>query len=81
VSELVVTRVERPDTTIASGRSLIHPLILRGVDVSDSSLANARATAKAAVAELPRSAFELSPGEPALRTEIVDSSTPWRENP
>jgi nicotinate phosphoribosyltransferase len=81
VTELVVTRDLRNTATHEHGRTLIHPLILRGVAVGDVSLESARATAKAAVAELPRGAFVLSPGEPALKTEIVASSTPTLENP
>jgi hypothetical protein len=36
----------------------------------------ARATARAALGELPRHAFDLSPGDPALATEVLISDSP-----
>ena len=76
VTELVVTRESRDTRPTAQGRSLVHGLVEHGVTVVDTSLEIARATARAAVAELPRSAFALAAGEPVLTTEAVASSTP-----
>jgi nicotinate phosphoribosyltransferase len=76
VTELVVTRESRDTRPTAQGRSLVHGLVEHGITVVDTSLEIARATARAAVAELPRSAFVLAAGEPALTTEAVASSTP-----
>jgi nicotinate phosphoribosyltransferase len=76
VTELVVTRESRDTRPTAQGRSLVHGLVEHGVTVVDTSLEIARATARAAVAELPRSAFVLAAGEPVLTTEAVASSTP-----
>ena len=76
VTELVVTRDSRDTRPSAQGRSLVHGLVDHGVTVVDTSLEIARATARAAVAELPRSAFVLAAGEPVLTTEAVASSTP-----
>ena len=76
VTELVVTRESRDTRPTAQGRSLVHGLVEHGVTVVDTSLEIARATARAAVAELPRSAFVLGAGEPVLTTEAVASSTP-----
>jgi nicotinate phosphoribosyltransferase len=76
VTELVVTRESRDTRPTAQRRSLVHGLVEHGVTVVDTSLEIARATARAAVAELPRSAFVLAAGEPVLTTEAVASSTP-----
>jgi hypothetical protein len=79
VTELVVARESGVAEPSGESRTLSHLLVEHGVTVVDSSLEHARATAKAATAELPRSAFVLSSGEPVLVTEVI-SSTSTRSN-
>ena len=78
VSELLITRdfgiAEPPERS----RALTHLLVDHGVTVVDSSLESARATARAALAELSRGAFALTAGDPVLATEIVSRPTPAR---
>jgi nicotinate phosphoribosyltransferase len=71
VTELLVTRDAGVPVPTESSRSLTTLLIEDGIVVVDPSLDDARATARAALAELPRGAFSLAPGDPALTTEIV----------
>jgi len=75
VKELVVTRDAGVTELPAACRTLSHLLVEGGVTVVDSSPESARATAKAALAELPHSAFALSAGEPALLSEVVASTS------
>jgi nicotinate phosphoribosyltransferase len=75
VTELVVTRDAATEAPSES-RVLSQLLVDRGHVVVDASLERARATAKAAIAELPPSAFALSSGPPVLVTEIVSESSP-----
>jgi nicotinate phosphoribosyltransferase len=74
-TELVVTRDVRNAEPLENCRPLIHQLVKDGAAVVDSSLEDARATAKAAIAELPHVAFVLSPGEPALESVVITPST------
>jgi nicotinate phosphoribosyltransferase len=78
VIESVVTRDSGLGLPAGESRSLIYHLAKVGVPVADSSLASARTTAASAVGELPRQAFELSPGDPYLRTEVVTQANPTR---
>jgi nicotinate phosphoribosyltransferase len=71
VKELVVTRNAGVTTAPADSRNLTHLLIEHGETVADTSLERARATARAALAELPHAAFALGAGEPALVTDVV----------
>jgi nicotinate phosphoribosyltransferase len=71
VTEFIVTRDSGAPTPPGENRSLSHLLVERGVVVTDTSLEHARATATAALRELPRSAFALSAGDPALTSEIT----------
>jgi nicotinate phosphoribosyltransferase len=75
VTELVVARDSGVPEPLGESRSLSHLLVENGVTVVDSTLEHARANAKAATAELPRSAFALSSGEPILVTEVISSSS------
>jgi len=74
VKELVVARDSGVTGPFADSRSLSHQLVDRGDVVVDRSLESARATSKDAVAELPRSAFVLAAGEPALVTDVISSA-------
>ncbi|HXC19219.1 MAG TPA: nicotinate phosphoribosyltransferase, partial [Acidimicrobiales bacterium] len=76
VTELLVTRDAGVAGPTESSRSLTHLLVERGIMVVDSSLDEARARARAAIGELPRSAFVLSSGVPVLTTEFVPPLTP-----
>lgn len=76
VTELVVTRDSHQSPAPEGSRSLTKKLVEHGVAVVDTSLQFARATATAAVGELPPRAFELSAGEPVLTTEVVAPSAP-----
>ena len=76
VTELLVTRDAGVAGPTESSRSLTHLLVERGITVVDSSLDEARARARAAIGELPRSAFVLSSGVPVLTTEFVPPLTP-----
>jgi nicotinate phosphoribosyltransferase len=58
-------------------RALSHLLVEHGIVVVDPSLEIARANAKTATAELPRSAFVLEAGAPVLRSDVV--ATPPNE--
>jgi len=74
VTELVVTRDSDPSAPSGAFRPLVHELVAHGVTVIDTSLDVARHTARASIAELPRRAFVLAAGEPALATEVLGSS-------
>jgi nicotinate phosphoribosyltransferase len=54
-------------------RSLQIPIIERGRAVAGSDLDTARAHHRAAMAELPPSALDLSPGEPCMATEHLEA--------
>ena len=71
VTELLVTRDAGVPSPIESHRPLSKLLVKTGIPVAEPSLDDARATAKAALAELPRGAFSLAAGDPVLATEIV----------
>ena len=55
-------------------RALSQVLFEHGATVVDTSLETARATARTALAELPRRAFDLSSGDPVLATTVVTSA-------
>jgi nicotinate phosphoribosyltransferase len=74
VTELVVARDAGVAAPPENARPLSHILVDGGDIVVASSLEQARATARAATAELPRSAFTLGAGEPALETDVVSST-------
>ncbi len=74
VTELVVARDAGVAAPPENARPLSHILVDGGDIVVASSLDQARATARAATAELPRSAFTLGAGEPALETDVVSST-------
>jgi nicotinate phosphoribosyltransferase len=78
VTELLVTRDSGLSGPTESHRSLTHLLVERGIAVVDSSLEEARARARSALKELPRSAFVLGSGEPVLATEVVPPMAPTR---
>jgi nicotinate phosphoribosyltransferase len=80
VTELVVPRNSTVAQPPRNSRPLTHRLVDRGRAVVDASLEHARVTAKAAIAELPPSAFALSPGRPALVTESVADPPPASSN-
>jgi nicotinate phosphoribosyltransferase len=75
-TELVLSRDAGVSEAPANGRALSHLLVDHGRVVADSSLELARATAKAAIAELPRSALALGAGDPALMTDVVTDDAP-----
>ena len=75
VKELVVARDSGFTGPFEDSRSLSHQLVERGDTVVDRSLERARATSKGALAELPRSAFVLTAGEPALVTDVISSAS------
>jgi nicotinate phosphoribosyltransferase len=70
-TEVIVTRDARHAGPSGERRQLTHLLVNHGVPVVSTSLEVARATARTAIAELPRSAFELDAGDPVLSTEVV----------
>jgi nicotinate phosphoribosyltransferase len=69
-TELVVSRDSAVSEPPANSRALSHLLVDRGRVVVDASIGHARATVKAAISELPRSAFALGAGDPALVTKV-----------
>jgi nicotinate phosphoribosyltransferase len=71
ITELVLARDAGVSVPSQAHRALSHVLFEHGVATVDSSLEQARATARSAVAELPRGAFALDAGEPALVTNVV----------
>lgn len=75
VKELVVARDSGVTAPLEDSRSLSHQLVERGAMVVDSSLDSARATCQDATAELPRSAFVLTAGEPALVIDVIASAS------
>ncbi len=74
-TELIVARDAGAEPAGAH-RVLSHHLVERGITVIDPSLERARATATAATAELPRAAFVLDAGAPALVSDVVVASPP-----
>ena len=69
-TELIVARDVGGEPS-GDHRALSHLLVEHGVTVIDPSLDRARATAVAARAELPRSAFTLDAGAPVLVSDVV----------
>jgi len=75
VKELVAARDSGFTGPFEDSRPLSHQLVERGDTVVDWTLERARATSKDAMAELPRSAFVLTAGEPALVTDVISSAS------
>ena len=76
VSELVIARDAGTSAPNSQNRALSYVLYEHGAAVVDTSLETARATARTALGELPRRAFDLSPGDPVLATTVVSGDTP-----
>ncbi|HEY5009746.1 MAG TPA: nicotinate phosphoribosyltransferase [Acidimicrobiales bacterium] len=76
VTELVIARDAGETAPSTQRRALSQALYERGAAVVDTSLETARETARAALNELPRRAFDLRPGDPALATTVVTGDTP-----
>ncbi len=75
VAEAEVVGVGEPPPADGDDRPLLVPLVRHGRRVDTSTLADARVRHAASLAELPRSAHQLSRGEPALRTVLVEGET------
>ncbi len=79
VTESVSARDANVAKPSGEHRPLIYLLAKEGVTVINASLETARATARSAMAELPRSALALDSGEPALTTEYVAADSAQRK--
>ena len=80
VKELVVARDAGVPAPTGDCRTLTHLLVDHGRTVVDTSLTEARATARSATGELARTAFVLDAGEPVLVTEVVVSGAAARSS-
>jgi nicotinate phosphoribosyltransferase len=76
ITELVLARDAGASAPTGPNRALSQLLYEHGAAVVDTSLEMARATARAALGELPRHAFDLSPGDPALATTVLTGDSP-----
>jgi nicotinate phosphoribosyltransferase len=75
VAEAEVVGVGEPPPADGDDRPLLVPLVRGGRRVDTSTLADARDRHAASLAELPRSAHQLSRGDPALSTVLVGGET------
>ena len=75
VTEFVLARDAGVTAPTGQHRALSQVLFEHGATVVDTSLETARATARTALAELPRRAFDLSSGDPVLATTVVTSAS------
>ena len=67
-----VIGIGEPPVGDGDDRSILVPLVTKGQRVYDESLDDARARLRAALAELPASAVQLSRGEPVIDTVYKD---------
>jgi len=65
--------IGEPPVDDGDDRSILVPLVTKGIRVYDESLDDARARLKAALAELPDRAVQLSRGEPVIDTVYKDA--------